>query len=98
MIGSAFLKALLLVVIYAVSGYKWIVVIRALLSWVNPDPHNAIVRALSAVTDPVLRPFWRILPPTKTGNIDFSPVFVFLILQFIEIFLKEVYYSLWRSL
>lgn len=93
MIGSAFLKALFYILIYIISIYKWIIVIRALISWVSPDPYNPIVRALTAITEPVLRPFRKIIPPYKTGGIDFSPLFVFLILQFFEFFLKNLYYE-----
>ena len=98
MIGPAFVRAGLAVFIYAITGYKWVVVIRALVSWVSPDPANPIVRALVVVTEPVLRPFRRLIPPARTGNIDFSPVFAFLPLQFLEIFFKEVYYSVGRPI
>jgi YggT family protein len=93
MIGSAFLKALFYILIYIISIYKWIIVIRALISWVSPDPYNPIVRALVAVTEPTLKPFRKIISPYKTGGIDFSPLFVFLILQFFEIFLKNLYFE-----
>jgi len=93
MIGSAFLKALFYILIYIISIYKWIIVIRALISWVSPDPYNPIVRALVAVTEPILKPFRKVISPYKTGGIDFSPLFVFLILQFFEIFLKNLYFE-----
>ena len=93
MIGSAFLKALFYISIYIISIYKWIIVIRALISWVSPDPYNPIVRALVAVTEPILKPFRKVISPYKTGGIDFSPLFVFLILQFFEIFLKNLYFE-----
>lgn len=91
MIVSAFIKALFYILIYVITIYKWIIVIRALISWVSPDPYNPIVRALVAITEPALKPFRRIISPFKTGGIDFSPLFVFLILQFFEIFLKNLY-------
>ncbi len=69
----------------AITVYIWIVVIRALLSWVNPDPYNPIVRFLAAVTDPVLSPIRRRLP--YLGGIDLSPVIVILILYFLRLFL-----------
>jgi len=98
LIGQAFVRAGLAVCIYAISGYKWVILIRALISWVSPDPRNPIVRALVVFTEPILRPFRRVLPPHRTGNLDFSPVFAFLLLMFLEIFLKEVYYSAGRPL
>lgn len=94
MIASAFIKALFYILINIITIYKWVIVIRALISWVSPDPYNPIVRALVAVTEPLLRPFRRIISPFKTGGIDFSPLFVFLILQFFEIFLKNLYFQL----
>ncbi len=98
MIGQAFVRAGLTVLIVAVSGYKWIILVRALLSWVNPDPRNPIVRLLAALTEPVLRPFRRILPPGRLGGIDVSPIFAFFLLYFLEVFLKEVYYSAGRPI
>ncbi|HPR62629.1 MAG TPA: YggT family protein [Thermoanaerobaculia bacterium] len=85
-VGKAFIMALLTVVLNLVWLYKWIIIIRALISWVNPDPYNPIVRILYVLTEPVLRPFRRLMPPYKTGGLDFSPLFVFAILYFIEVF------------
>jgi YggT family protein len=98
MIASAFTRAALSVVLNLVQMYKWIIVIRALVSWVSPDPRNPIVRALVVLTEPALRPFRRLVNPARTGGIDFAPVFAFVILQFVEIFLRELYFSMWRPL
>lgn len=93
MIGAAFVRAALTVLLTALSGYKWVIVVRALVSWVSPDPRNPVVRALVVLTEPVLRPFRRLLPPHRTGGLDLSPVFAFLLLLFLELFVKEVYHS-----
>ncbi len=77
--------ALAMVLNIAITVYIWIVIIRALLSWVNPDPYNPIVRFLAAVTDPVLSPIRRRLP--YLGGIDISPVIVILVLYFLRLFL-----------
>ena len=53
--------------------YMWIIIIRALISWVNPDPYNPIVQILTKMTEPVLRPIRKLVPPYKVG-IDFSPL------------------------
>lgn len=67
--------------------YLWIIIIRAVISWVNPDPYNAIVVFLYRVTEPVLRPIRRRLP---TGmGIDFSPVVVILVIFFLQTFLVK---------
>jgi len=72
---------------YALWAYMWIIIIRALLSWVNPDPWNPIVRFLYPLTEPVLRLMRRRLPST---GIDFSPVVVILVIYFLQRFLVRV--------
>jgi YggT family protein len=67
-------------------GYMWVIIIRALISWVNPDPYNQIVRTLFAVTEPVLSRLRRKLP-LFAGSIDFSPIVVIIIIYFLDWFL-----------
>lgn len=64
--------------------YMWIIIIRAILSWVNPDPYNPIVRFLRDVTEPVLAPVRRRLP--HMGGMDVSPIVVFLAIILIQSF------------
>ncbi|MFA5354113.1 MAG: YggT family protein [Thermodesulfovibrionales bacterium] len=66
--------------------YMWIVIISALLSWVNPDPYNPIVRFLYSVTEPVFRPIRRFIGH-RLGPIDISPMVVILAIIFIQKFL-----------
>jgi YggT family protein len=66
--------------------YYWIVIIAALISWVNPDPYNPVVRFLRAVTEPVLRPVRRLIG-YRLGPIDISPLAVILGIIFIQKFL-----------
>lgn len=66
--------------------YKWIIIVAALVSWVNPDPYNTIVRFLYSVTEPVLRPVRRLLG-FRLGAIDISPVIVILGIIFVQSFL-----------
>jgi YggT family protein len=63
--------------------YTWMFIIRALLSWVNPDPWNPIVQFLARVTDPVLRPIQQLIPMWRLG-FDISPIIAILALQFIQ--------------
>ncbi len=70
---------------YILGLYKWILIITVLLSWVNPDPYNPIVRFLHAATEPVLRPIRRLIGFTF-GPLDISPIIVFLIIMFIQSF------------
>jgi len=64
--------------------YSWISIVRALISWVSPDPFNPIVRFLVQTTEPVLDPIRRRLPVMP---IDLSPVIVLLFLMFLRSFL-----------
>ncbi|HOI74102.1 MAG TPA: YggT family protein [Syntrophales bacterium] len=66
--------------------YMWIIIARALVSWVNPDPYNPIVRFLYRATEPVLAPLRRLIP-FRTGGLDLSPILVLLIIFFLQEFL-----------
>ena len=68
--------------------YKWVVIIAALISWVNPDPYNPIVRLLRAVTEPAFRPIRRIIG-YRLGPIDVSPLIVILVIIFTQLFLIQ---------
>lgn len=69
------------------SLYWWILLARVIISWVNPDPYNQIVRFLSAATDPVLYRIRRAFPITYTSGIDLSPIVVIVAIYFLQIFL-----------
>ncbi len=64
--------------------YMWVLIIAALISWVNPDPYNPIVRFLYGITEPVLRPIRRRLG--VFGGIDFSPLVAILAIVFLRSF------------
>jgi len=68
--------------------YFWIVIVSAVLSWVNPDPYNPIVRFLYEATEPVLSRIRRWLP-IQLGGIDFSPMLLILALMFVQSFLVQ---------
>jgi len=68
--------------------YMWILIARAVISWVNPDPYNPIVTFLYRVTDPVLAPVRRWLPFRNLG-IDLSPLSVILAIIFLQTFLVQ---------
>jgi YggT family protein len=78
-----FLIALAKVAGTVLTLYLWIIIARAVLSWVNPDPYNPIVRFIHNVTEPVLYPI-RSKLPVSYGGIDFSPIVVFLIIMFLN--------------
>ncbi len=81
-----FFNALAVVINIVLTIYMWIIIARAILSWVNPDPYNPIVRFLYSVTEPVLYAIRRRLPVFFSG-IDFSPVIVILVIIFLQRFL-----------
>ncbi len=81
-----FLAAIAKIVDIALTLYMWIIIARAVVSWVNPDPYNPIIRFLNAVTEPVLYQIRRRLP-ISFGGIDFSPIIVILAIIFVQSFL-----------
>lgn len=72
----------------ALTVYMWIIIARAVLSWVNPDPFNPIVRIINQVTEPVLSRVRRHVPAV-VGGIDFSPIIVLLAVVFLQAFLVQ---------
>ena len=68
--------------------YMWIIIGRALISWVNPDPYNPIVTFLYRATEPVLAPIRRWIPLRGMG-IDISPILVILVIYFLQMFLVK---------
>ena len=90
-VGGAFMVAVLDVLFAILSVIQWLVIIAAVISWVNPDPRNPIVQFLYRSTEPILRPFRRLLPPGRTGGIDFSPLLVILAIIFIRTFLSRLF-------
>jgi YggT family protein len=74
--------------------YFWIVLIAVLLSWVNPDPRNPIVRFLYGVTEPVLHRIRHRLPFVFLGGFDFSPLLLMVGIQFAKIVLVQSLYEL----
>ncbi|MDY0292364.1 MAG: YggT family protein [Desulfuromonadaceae bacterium] len=78
-----FFLALAGLVDLAFSLYIIILVARAVISWVNPDPYNPIVRFLHRATDPVLYRIQRLIP-LQFGGIDFSPLVLLLGLSFVQ--------------
>jgi YggT family protein len=86
-----FVDALAMVVNIILTIMYWLILIRALLSWVNPDPLNPLVQFLMRTTEPLLEPVRRLLPPL---SIDISPLIVFFIILFLQKFLVNSLYDL----
>jgi YggT family protein len=80
------------VIIGIISLYKWVIIISALLSWVQPDPYNPIVQTLYRLTEPAYA-FIRRYIPTIFGGIDLAPVIILFILMFLETFIGQLFAS-----
>jgi len=85
---SNFLVAVAKILNIALTLYMWIIIGRAIISWVNPDPYNSIVRFLYSVTEPVLYSIRRRLP-ISFGGFDFSPIIVILAIIFLQAFVVQ---------
>ena len=96
-IFSNFLIAIAKVLDVVLSIFMWIVIARAVLSWVSPDPYNPIVRFINKVTEPVLYQIRRRIP-VNFGGIDFSPIIVFLAIIFLQRFAVQSLYELAQTL
>jgi YggT family protein len=81
-----FIVAIAKIIDVILSIYMWIIIARAVISWVNPDPYNQIVQFLYRVTEPVMAPVRRWLPLRGMG-IDFSPIVIILVIIFLQSFL-----------
>jgi len=82
--AGGFVLALAQLVLTVLSLYTWVIIIRALISWVSPDPRNPIVQLLSKLTEPVLKPLRKLVPPSMTGGIDVSPILAILLIQLVR--------------
>jgi YggT family protein len=76
--------SLLGIVVTLINLYQLVILVRALISWVSPDPRNPIVLFLMRITEPVLKPLRKLTPPEKLGGIDLSPLVAILILEFVK--------------
>ena len=94
---SNFLVATAVVVNAVLNIYWWIIIASAVLSWVNPDPYNPIVRFLRSATEPVMYRVRRVLP-LAFGGVDFPPIVVLLAITFLQVFLVKTLYQLAASI
>ena len=82
---------------FVLIAYMWLVIARAVLSWVNPDPFNPIVRFIHNVTEPVLYQI-RTRIPVNFGGMDVSPIVVFLGIIFLRTFVVNSLNQMARSI
>lgn len=92
-----FIIAVTYVLEYILWAYMWIIIARVIISWVNADPYNSIVRFVYNATEPVLDRVRRVVP-VVAGGLDLSPLVVWIAILFLQRFLVQTLYDLARSL
>ncbi len=85
-LGSSFA----VVILGIIELYKWVIIISALLSWVQPDPHNPIVQMLDRLTRPAYAAIRKVIP-TVFGGIDLAPLILIFALIFMQTFLSKLF-------
>jgi len=71
---------------------NWLIIARVLLSWIRHDPYHPVIRFIYEITEPILKPFRRLLPPRPGMPIDWSPFIAILVLQFVERVILGMFY------
>jgi len=93
-VAGNFVSAIAQVLDIVLSALSWLIIIRALISWVNPDPLNPIVQFLQRMTEPILYPIRKALPFTWRLGLDLSALVAILALYFLRAFLVRTLYDL----
>ncbi len=96
-VAGDFLVAIGIIIDKLLSVYMLVVIVRALLSWVRPDPYNPIVRFITNLVDPVTYRISRIIP-TRIGMVDISPIILIALIWFAQAFLVRVLVDLGNRL
>lgn len=91
---SNFLQALASILNTVLTIYFWIIIVSAVLSWVNPDPYNPIVRIINNMTQPAFNLIRRWLPFSVIGGLDLSPIVLLLAIQFVKIFVVQTLFQM----
>lgn len=86
-------EALIPVLDIVFTAAYWMIILRAIISWVNPDPYNPLVQFLYKATEPMLAPFRRIIPSYSIG-VDVSPIFAIIVIFFLQRFLIPTLYDI----
>lgn len=87
-----FLNAVAYILEFSINIYMYLIIARAIISWVNPDPYNPVVRFLYSSTDPVLNRVRRFMP--DLGGLDISPIIVILLIIFLQKFVVNSIFEL----
>lgn len=89
-----FISAVAQILDFLLIAIYWVVIIRTLISWVNPDPGNMIVQFLYKVTEPILEPIRKRMPSNFRFGLDISPVIVILVIMFLRSFVIKSLFDL----
>jgi len=84
-----FLLATAKIVHIILMVYVWIIILRAILSWIQIPTPRSVAVLIYSLTEPVLKPLRRILPPNKMGGFDISPMLLILLILFVDSFLVK---------
>lgn len=95
--GSNLIIAIAQVLDLILNIYSWLIIGRALISWVSPDPYNPIVRFLYMATEPVLSFARRFIPPIG-GTLDLTPIIVLVLIFFLRQALIQTLFQIARSI
>ena len=87
-VAQNFILAVAQLIDFVLSVYTWIIIGRVIVSWVNADPYNPIVRFLYEATEPLMGRIRRMLP-ISFGGIDFSPLILIMGIMFLQTFLVQ---------
>ena len=74
--------------------YMFVVIAAVLITWVNPDPYNPIVRILRQLTEPLFYRVRRLMPFLMQGGLDLSPIVVVLAVSFLRFVVPNLLYRL----
>ncbi len=94
---SNFIEGIATVLRIGLTLYMYIIIAHAILSWVNPDPYNPIVRLINQITEPVLFRIRKYIP-TNLGGIDVAPLIALLIIIFLQNFLVRTLFQIARQM
>lgn len=89
---SNFVAAIATILDYLLTILNWLIIVRALISWVNPDPFNPVVQILYKTTEPLLSPFRKIIPMYTVG-LDISPILALIFIWFLKLFLVRTLFG-----
>lgn len=92
-----FMMALAQLIDFLLSAYMWVVIGRAVISWVNADPYNPVVRFLYDITEPLLSRIRQWIP-ISMGGIDFSPMILIVVIMFLQSFLVPTLKQMARAM